>query len=159
MKQRDAPYQRGRVWKSKVEHAFGGYFLYHILGPSERYPETHVKVRIECLDKRVRLWCNEPIIVISRKDLQRIAMKKFNFHKKKKRDSYKEKHEGMEFFAFDGRPWNLKHVVPPTAKVTETLPDGTEPGWYFLDETENLHGPYKSHERAVEALKSYGESL
>lgn len=33
------------------------------------------------------------------------------------------------------------------------------PGWYFEDETEDLHGPYATEEEAQEQLRRYCETL
>lgn len=44
-------------------------------------------------------------------------------------------------------------------ELKEPHPDGHVPGWYFHDESGDLHGPYPSREKALEEIEIYCEWL
>jgi len=52
-----------------------------------------------------------------------------------------------------------KHVIHLSESEVRDNKDIRKPGWYFIDETEQINGPYDSESAAIEALIQYAKSI
>lgn len=63
-------------------------------------------------------------------------------------------------FGLDGKPWDKPSHIPPIILVEVGESSEYLPGWYHLNEVEQIEGgPFGTIEQAAEAFREYCKTL